>query len=145
MFGCVRFVSNQCVEYAEYRHAEELNYPGYYGPDGFAALVTGLKTVPDLSWLKSADATALQNAAKHVDEAYRNMFAHRARKPRYKSKRSNRQTYTTTNNNNTIRYENGKYIRLPKVGKLHFRGHIRNHECIKFATLENLILSWFRI
>ncbi len=64
------------------------------------------------------------------------MFAHRARKPRYKSKHSNRQSYTTTNNGKTIRYEDGKYIRIPKVGRIPFRGHIRNHERILSATIE---------
>ena len=134
--GCCRFVSNQCIEYAEYRHTEGLTYPGYYGPDGFASFVTGLKSVPDFSWLKAADATALQNSAKFVDMSYRNMFACRARKPRYKSKHSNRQSYTTTNNGKTIRYEDGKYIRIPKVGRIPFRGHIRNHERILSATIE---------
>ena len=139
--GSARFVYNYCLDYAETLHENGEKYPGYYGPDGFAAQITKLKQNPEYEWLKGADNTALQNAAKAADRAYRNMFARRADKPRFKSKHNNRQTYTSTNNGNTIRFENGKFIRLPKVGSLCFRGHIRNHERIKFSRVANLMHS----
>ena len=52
-----------------------MKYPGYYGEDGFARLVTRLKYIPEYSWLRDADSTSLQSAAKNAHKAYTNMFA----------------------------------------------------------------------
>ena len=91
--GSSRFIYNQCVEYAQYAYENGLKYPGYYGEDGFARLVTRLKDIPEYSWLKDADSTSLQSAAKNAHKAYDRMFAGKADRPRYKSKRDYRQTY----------------------------------------------------
>lgn len=136
MLGCYRFTYNHCLEYAEEAHEKGLPYPGYYGKEGFAAIVTRLKHTPEYSFLKEADSTALQSAAKNADKAYRNMFAKRADKPRFKNKRDKCQTYETMNNNNSIRYVDHNYIQLPKVGKVKFKGQIRKHERILSAVIE---------
>jgi putative transposase len=136
ILGCSRVITNRCIEYADAEYKRGHSYPGYYGENGFAKLITKLKQLPAFEWLKDADNTALQNAAKHADKAYRNYFAKRAKHPKFKSKHDKRQSYTSTNNGNTVRYEDGKYIRIPKVGKIRFRGHIRNHERILSVTIE---------
>ena len=63
-----------------------MKYPGYYGEDGFAHLITRLKDIPEYSWLEDVDSRALQSAAKNAHKAYKNMFAGNADRPRYKSK-----------------------------------------------------------
>ena len=136
ILGCCRVVYNKCVDYADKAYRDGKPYPGYYGKGGFNALLTGLKAMPAYEWLKDADSTALQNAAKHADKAYRNYFAKRAKHPKFKSKHDKRQSYTAANNGNAIRYEDGKYIRIPKVGKIKFRGNIRNHKRILSTTIE---------
>lgn len=97
ILGCARFVYNQCISYAQYAHESGRPYPGYYGPDGFASLITGFKHSGRYDWLKEADVSALQNAARHADRAYRSMFAHRTERPAFKSKRQGRQTYESSN------------------------------------------------
>ncbi len=134
--GCGRVIYNKCVEYAGAEYERGHAYPGYYGENGFAKLITKLKQFVCFEWLKAADNTALQNAAKHADKAFRNYFAKRAKHPKFKSRHDKRQSYTSTNNGNTIRYEDGKHIRIPKVGKIKFRGHIRSHERILSVTIE---------
>ncbi len=66
--GSSRYIYNQCLEYAEYA----------YGKDGFARLITRLKDIPEYSWLRDADSTSLQSAAKNAHKAYLNMFAGKA-------------------------------------------------------------------
>ncbi len=112
-------------------------YPKYSGAGGFSALITGLKAKPEFEWLNDADSTALQNAARHCDRAYQNMMAHRAKHPKLKSKRDKRQKYETTNNNNAIRFEGDKHIRLPKIGLVGIHGKIRRFDRIFSAVIEH--------
>ena len=141
--GCVRFVYNQCIDHADTAHKEGKRYPGYNGPNGFAALITQLKANPEYSWLKEADSTALQNAAKHADRAFNNMFDKRAKHPKYKTKREHRQSYESTCNHNkdtdtyTIRFTDDKHILLPKVGKVRIRGTVPHFDKLTFATIEH--------
>ncbi len=137
--GSVRFVYNYCIEYADTRHTNGEEYPGYYGPDGFAAQITKLKQDPEYAWLKSADNTALQNVAKQTNNAFQNMFAKRAGHPKYKTKREHRQSYTSTNNKTksggTIRFTDKKHILLPKIGEIRIRGTVRHYEKLTYATV----------
>ena len=146
--GCARFVYNHCIEYSDSTYVKTKTYPRYYGDSGFVAELTKLKDNPEYSWLKDADSRALQNAAKHVHSAFQNFFAKRARHPKYKAKHDHRQSYTTTNNipskikqdetlsrdeinsAGTIRFEDGKYLRLPKIGRVRIRGKIRPYKRI---------------
>ncbi len=50
--GSSRYIYNQCIEYAEYACENGMKYPGYYGEDGFARLITRLKDIPEYSWLR---------------------------------------------------------------------------------------------
>ncbi len=134
--GCSRFVYNQCLEYAEERYEKGLSYPGYTGEEGFASLIVRLKHREEYSFLKDADSTSLQSAAKNANKAYKNMFSGNGDKPRFKSKRDNRKRYESMNNNNSIRFVDRNYIQIPKVGRIKFKGVIRNHERILSAVIE---------
>ncbi len=66
----------------------------YYAEHGkgisFAQLcteLTALKAQPDTAWLKQIDAQLLQQALRDLEQAFKNFFAHRARYPRFKSKK----------------------------------------------------------
>lgn len=50
-----------------------------------------------LPWLKEADSQALQHACRQISTAYDRFFKHKARFPKFHSKRTARQSYTTTN------------------------------------------------
>lgn len=66
-------------------------------------------------WLKEVDSLALCNAQIHLQTAYRNFFSRTGRFPKFHSKHSPSQSYTTNNNAGQIRIEKGK-LRLPKLG-----------------------------
>ena len=93
-----------------------------------------MKALDEYAFLKRVDKWALQNAAKDLDTAFENFFSKRAGYPIFKSKHSHRQSYRSTNSGNSIRVED-KTIRLPKVGKIRFRGKMRPFERLLNATV----------
>lgn len=111
-FGCVRFVYNffLAMRITEYR----LNYITVSYKLSSEHL-TKLKADEDYTWLKEVDSTALQSALKNLDTAYKNFFEHRAKFPKFRSKKSWKNSYTSKNNNNSILIGE-KYIKLPKLG-----------------------------
>ena len=82
-----------------------------------------LKTNPstykkDNLWLKEVDSLALCSTWKFLNDAYNNFFRNpKTGFPKFKSKKSYKQSYTTNNQpaSNAIRIEDS-YIRLPKLG-----------------------------
>lgn len=95
------------------------------------------KTFP---FLKEVDSTALVNAQVNLEQAYKNFFTiQKAGYPKYKSKHRSKQSYTSNRVNNNIRFENnGRRIKLPKVGSVRVRQHkmIPDDWVIKKATVE---------
>ena len=81
--------------------------------------LTALKQ--ELTYLKEPDKCALQNALKHLDNAFQNFFKHKeVGYPKFKSKKDNHKSYKTSITNNNIAII-GNRIKLPKVGKVKFR------------------------
>ena len=70
-------------------------------------------------WLKEADSIALQQALRHLEQAYENFFQKRGGYPKFKSKR-HAQSYRTMNVNGSIRI-GGDRIRVPKAGDVKIR------------------------
>ena len=109
-FGCVRFVYNYYLnkKIELYKCSKEnLSF------NKCSADLTQLKN--KIIWLKEVDKWALQNSLKHLDNAYSKFFKEHRGFPNFKSKKSNKYSYTTTFSHNNIKYNNKK-IRLPKVG-----------------------------
>ncbi|MBB3867751.1 putative transposase [Parageobacillus toebii NBRC 107807] len=82
-FGCCRFVFNHFLE----------KWNETYGQTGkgltynvCAKQLTQLKK--ELDWLKEVDSTALQNALKHLDDAFKRFFKKLNGLPRFKSKKN---------------------------------------------------------
>jgi len=106
-FGCVRFVYNKLLE-------EKLEHHKLTG--------NMLRNTPAhlkhaFVWLKEVDSLALCNAQIHLEAAFKNFFRDPQKRgfPRFKSRKQNRQTYTTNCVNGNIRLE-GNMLRLPKAG-----------------------------
>jgi putative transposase len=109
-FGCCRYVYNYFLNQriTEYKlNDTSLNYS-----DNSFDLTT-LKEVN--TWLKEVDSHALQYALKNLDKAYKYFFNSGSGFPKFKSKKTHRYSYTTTNQRVTIE---DKFIKIPKVGKL---------------------------
>ena len=129
--GSARLIYNESLSFAKTLYENGQDYPKY---KGFSKHITEMKALDEYAFLKRVDKWALQNAAKDLDTAFENFFSKRAGYPIFKSKHSHRQSYRSTNSGNSIRVED-KTIRLPKVGKIRFRGKMRPFERILNATV----------
>ena len=112
-FGCVRFVYNRMlgerIEHYEQTHERLKNTPAGYKQE--------------FEWLKEVDSLALCNAQLNLNRAFSNFY--RDKKvgfPKFKSKKSNRKSYTTNLVNKNIRLAKG-YITLPKLKEVKIKQH----------------------
>ena len=112
-FGCVRFIYNRMladkIEYYNKYQKKLNNTPAQYKSE--------------FEWLKEVDSLALANAQLNLQSAYNNFF--RDKKvgfPKYKSKKSNKHSYTTNFVNGNIIIQN-RMIKLPKVGFVKMKQH----------------------
>ena len=127
-FGCVRFIYNKMladkIEFYKETKQKLNNTPAQYKKE--------------YEWLKEVDSLALANAQMNLQTAYNNFFRNpKVGFPKYKSKKRNKNSYTTNNDKGgKLRIENGR-IRLPKVGLVKIRQHriIPDNQKIKSATI----------
>jgi len=133
-FGCVRFIYNKMLAerieiYENYKdNKEELKK---------YKLPTPAKYKSEFEWLKEVDSLALANAQMNLQTAYNNFF--RDKKvgfPKFKSKKKDKNSYTTNNVNNNIKIIDNK-IKLPKAGLVSIKQHrqILNNQIIKSCTI----------
>lgn len=90
----------------------------------------------EYEWLKEVDILALANAQMNLYKAYKNFFRDKSVGfPKFKSKKTNRFSYTTNNQNGTIYIDNG-YIKIPKLkSKIKIVLHRQFKGLIKSATI----------
>lgn len=127
-FGCVRFIYNKMladkIEFYKETKQKLNNTPAQYKKE--------------FEWLKEVDSLALANAQMNLQTAYNNFFrSPKVGFPKFKSKKRNKNSYTTNNDKGgKLRIENGR-IRLPKVGLVKIRQHriIPDNQKIKSATI----------
>lgn len=113
-FGCVRYIYNYFLN-RKINFYEENNESLTY--NACSKELTQLKK--ENEWLQNPDKCALQNALKNLDAAYQNFFNKRANFPKFKSKKSYKDSYKTNSN---LKFENNA-IRIPKVGWIKTRGY----------------------
>jgi len=100
-------------------------------------LPTPAKYKSEFEWLKEVDSLALANAQMNLQTAYNNFFRDKnVGFPKFKSKKRDKNTYTTNNVNNNIKIIDNK-IKLPKVGFINVKFHrqIPNNQIIKSCTI----------
>lgn len=74
-------------------------------------------------WLKDVDSLALYNAQLNLNAAYNNFFKNiKSGFPKFKSKKNNKQSYTTNAVKTNIILQNG-YLKLPKLGFVKIKQH----------------------
>lgn len=115
-FGCVRFVYNHFLGDRIIAYKENGESRTFFQQN---KMLTSFKQ--EYEWLKEPDKNALQIALRDLNAAYQNFFR-RVKNgenpgfPKFKSKKSDRKSYSTANSNKTgIRIEGNK-IHLPKLG-----------------------------
>lgn len=130
-FGCTRFIYNQMLadRIRSYEENKELDIKKI-------KYKTPAKYKKEYEWLREVDSLALANAQLNLDKAYKNFFRDKSVGfPRFKSKKSNRCSYTTNNQNGTISID-GNYIKIPKLkSKIKIVLHRQFKGLIKSATI----------
>ena len=111
-----------------FKNGEKVNY------SKTCAMLTELKRSDEFSFLRDADAVALQQSLRDLDSGFVNFFQKRARHPRFKNKHNNHQSYRTMNRSNNIRIV-GKCIRLPKIG------YIKIHQSMEVGEINNATIK----
>lgn len=89
----------------------------------------------EYEWRREADSLVLANA--QLQTAYRNFFRNKSVGfPRFRSKKSGRNSYTTNNQNGTVRIEDGK-LRLAKIWFIRIKQYrnIPDDRSIKSVTV----------
>lgn len=116
--GCARFVYNQMLadRIEHYKQTKESlrNTPAQY-KDRFP-------------FLKEVDSMALCNAQLYLNRAYSRFFKdpQHVGFPKFKAKHKDKPSYTTNCIKGNIRLEDdGRYLRLPKLGRVRVRQHKR--------------------
>lgn len=82
-FGCCRFVYNYALstrKRAYFDHGIKLS------TSNLSAAITALKKAEGTAWLKDVSSVPLQQALRHLETAYQNFFAGRAKYPVFKKK-----------------------------------------------------------
>ena len=130
-FGCTRFIYNKMLadRIKSYKENKDLDIKQIKYP-------TPAQYKKEFEWLKEVDSLALANAQMNLDKAYKNFFRDKSVGfPKFKSKKSNRFSYTTNNQNGTI-YIDGNYIKIPKLkSKIKIVLHRKFKGLIKSATI----------
>lgn len=130
-FGCTRFIYNKMLadRIESYETNKELSVKNIKYP-------TPAQYKNEYKWLKEVDSLALANAQMNLDKAYKNFFRDKSVGfPKFKSKKTNRFSYTTNNQNGTISIEDG-FIKIPKVKtKIKIVLHRQFTGLIKSATI----------
>lgn len=94
--------------------ADKINY---YEKEKKNLSVTPAKYKDEFEWLKQMDSYALCNEQMNLQAAFNNFFrSPKVGFPKFKSKKFDRASYTTSNVNNytSIRLIDDKHIKLPK-------------------------------
>lgn len=115
--GCCRFVYNYYLNKRIEVYEQSNETFNYYA---CAKDLTQLKKQEEFKWLGEAEAAALQNSLNNLDIAFKNYFkglnqSHNVGYPKFKSKHNQIQSYTSKNNNNSIKILHN-LIQLPKLG-----------------------------
>lgn len=123
-FGCCRFIYNRML-------SDKIEY---YKETGQTLKNTPAQYKNEFEWLKEVDSMALCNEQIHLQSAYKNFFEKKSNFPKFKSKKSNRFSYTTNNINENVRIEKNT-IKLPKIGNVKIKLHRGIFGKIKSVTI----------
>jgi putative transposase len=110
MFGNDRFIWNIMLEMAKtrYKNNPSSKFVSEYGMD---YLIKPLKN--DYPFLRESDNSSLQVSNQNLAQAFKILFKHKGGYPRFKSRRSAKQSYT---GKSTVKVIARRYLKLPKLG-----------------------------
>ena len=133
-FGCNRFVYNHYLDERIKKYENENKTLTYYD---CSKDLTNLKT--QNIWLKEVESTSLQTTLKDLDKAYQKFLKEHAGYPKFKSKKTHKNSYTSKCVNGNIEFL-GSHIKLPKLGlvktknKLNIQGRILSSTIVQYPS-----------
>ena len=121
-FGCCRYVYNHYLAMRQEAYKTSRETSSYYA---CCKDLTLLKQQEETSWLRDADATALQASVQDLDRAFQNFFrrvkqGEKPGYPKFKSKHSHKQSYKSKCVGTNIKVLDNA-VQLPKLGKVNCR------------------------
>ena len=108
-FGCARFAYNHMLRLRTDAWFQRQERVGYHET---SAALTKLKRDPEFAWLNEVSSVPVQQALRHLQTAFANFFAKRARYPSFKRKDGPQSAEYTTS---AFKWD-GKALRLAKMG-----------------------------
>lgn len=107
-FGCARFAYNHMLRLRSDAWMQRQERVGYHAT---SAALTALKKTPEHAWLNAVSSVPVQQALRHLNTAFLNFFAKRARYPSFKRKDGPQSAEYTTS---AFRWD-GRELRLAKM------------------------------
>ena len=107
-FGCARFAYNHMLRLRTDAWYNEQKRIGYHET---SALLTELKKQPETIWLNEVSSVPVQQALRHLQTAFGNFFAKRAKYPTFKSKHDKQAAEYTSS---AFKWD-GKALKLAKM------------------------------
>lgn len=108
-FGCARFAYNHVLRLRTDAWFKEQKRIDYHAT---SAALTALKKHPEFVWLNEVSSVPVQQALRHLQTAFGNFFAKRARYPSFKRKDGPQSAEYTTS---AFKWD-GKALKLAKMG-----------------------------
>lgn len=108
-FGCARFAYNHMLRLRTDAWFKEQKRIDYHAT---SAALTALKKQPEFVWLNEVSSVPVQQALRHLQTAFGNFFAKRARYPSFKRKDGPQSAEYTTS---AFKWD-GKALKLAKMG-----------------------------
>lgn len=108
-FGCARFAYNHMLRLRTDAWFQRQERVGYHET---SVALTKLKRDPEFAWLNEVSSVPVQQALRHLQTAFANFFAKRARYPSFKRKDGPQSAEYTTS---AFKWD-GKALRLAKMG-----------------------------
>ncbi len=133
-FGCVRLVYNHWLDRKIKQYEQDKTAVGY---TTCAKEMAEMKKSEEYAFLKEVDSVSLQQSLRHLDTAFQNFFKQpKTGFPRFKSKKHNRNSYSTVYINGNIAISEG-YLKLPKIGQVRLKQHrtVPNEYKLKSVTV----------
>ena len=119
-FGCVRMVYNYWLDRKIRQYEENKTNVTY---TVCAKEMAAMKKTDEYAFLQEADSVSLQQSLRHLDAAFQNFFRQpKAGFPKFKSKKRNKNSYSTVCINSNITIGNG-YLKLQSFLGLDFSMH----------------------
>ncbi len=127
-FGCCRSI---------YNFGLELKTKTYQETQKSISIFAIQKEIPKLykskPWLKEINSQSLQQSLKDLESAFSHFFKKNNSFPKFKSKRNPKQSFRVPQHFQVTRDKH--YIKLPKIGYVHFKDEFNIPESVEFRNI----------